>query len=94
MRFEAAETLREEAMHRCTTCGRTEIQAPGPGSFAWRKTATSTGVEHLPKAPRLRPRVRHSLLLRGRVFTRAFRFHDGQLARSGWRRADLFDRIG
>ncbi|TCO93938.1 hypothetical protein EV701_10324 [Chthoniobacter flavus] len=50
MRFEAARRPDEEAMHRCATCGRTEIQAPDL-EFRVARDGQEYCVEHLPKAP-------------------------------------------
>ena len=49
-RFEGAQRSEEEAMHRCETCGRTEIQAPDL-EFRVAKDGHEYCVEHLPKAP-------------------------------------------
>ena len=49
-RFESAQRSDDEAMHRCTTCGRTEIQAPDL-EFRVARDGQEYCVEHLPKAP-------------------------------------------
>jgi hypothetical protein len=49
-RYESAQRSDEEAMHRCATCGRTEIQAPDL-EFRVARDGHEYCVEHLPKAP-------------------------------------------
>lgn len=49
-RFENAQRPDEEAMHRCATCGRTEIQSPDL-EFRVARDGHEYCVEHLPKAP-------------------------------------------
>jgi hypothetical protein len=49
MRFESAQRSGEDAMHRCATCGRTEIQAPDL-EFRVARDGQEYCVEHLPKA--------------------------------------------
>ena len=49
-RYEAAQRPEEEALHRCTVCGRTEHQAPEL-EFRVAKDGHEYCLEHLPKAP-------------------------------------------
>jgi hypothetical protein len=49
-RFQSATRPSEEAMHHCTICGRTEIQAPDL-EFRVAKDGHEYCLEHLPKAP-------------------------------------------
>ncbi len=49
-RFEAERRPESEAMHHCTVCGRTELQAPEL-EFRVAKDGQEYCLEHLPKAP-------------------------------------------
>jgi hypothetical protein len=49
-RFEAAKRSDEEALHHCTICGRTEIQAPEL-EFRVARDGHEYCSEHLPKTP-------------------------------------------
>jgi hypothetical protein len=49
-RFETAQRPESESMHRCATCGRTELQAPDL-EFRVAKDGHEYCLEHLPKAP-------------------------------------------
>jgi hypothetical protein len=50
LRFESAQRSDDEAMHRCATCGRTEIQAPDL-EFRVARDGHEYCVDHLPKTP-------------------------------------------